>query len=429
MGNTIFGLSLLLLTNLAICSKTLAQTSDEQLVVQGKVTDKDTKEPLAFATIRIKGKPIGVVSNLLGEFQFKFSDTYSSDTLYVSMLGYTVYEQVIKNIKNKEMLIVRLEERVTVLQEVSISEKELTAKEIVEKAVQNISNNYPQNPYILEGFYRDYKKENGTYVVLFEAAVSIYDRGYSNPKNKQVLQERVYLDQVRKTKSIAYKAAIYKKMNVFRELLRENDVRYVRKHLNVKDQEYVLEELTFLDDKLVYVISTGDNWTYSVYIDTESFAILKLELNAKWEGEKQNEWAMNDSIMLRTTEINGIVNFKKYKGKYYPAYMNYDVVMEGFEKSSGKIVFTSDFYEELLINNIIIEEVKKPKSENLMSSNKVLELQSKPYNDAFWKRYNVIKETPLDLKIIQNLEKEGSLEGQFESSGNPTHQKKRKSKE
>jgi hypothetical protein len=42
-----------------------------------------------------------------------------------------------------------------------------------------------------------------------------------------------------------------------------------------------------------------------------------------------------------------------------------------------------------------------------------LQYQDQPYNKNFWDNYNVIKATPLDKKIIKDLEKEVPLEKQF----------------
>jgi hypothetical protein len=43
-----------------------------------------------------------------------------------------------------------------------------------------------------------------------------------------------------------------------------------------------------------------------------------------------------------------------------------------------------------------------------------LQYQDLPYNKAFWDNYNVIKDTPLDKKILEDLEKGGPLQKQFE---------------
>jgi hypothetical protein len=134
-------------------------------------------------------------------------------------------------------------------------------------------------------------------------------------------------------------------------------------------------------------------------------------------GTHKNEWKMNDSIMNRTPYINKTLRFKKYEGKYFLEYINYSWRIEGFKNGSEKTLFTSDFYQELLINNILTKNVQKPARENKMSATKILELQTKPYDAGFCQRYNVIKESPLDKKIPKDLEQAGALEDQFRKGG------------
>jgi hypothetical protein len=43
-----------------------------------------------------------------------------------------------------------------------------------------------------------------------------------------------------------------------------------------------------------------------------------------------------------------------------------------------------------------------------------LQYQNYPYNQVFWDNYNVIKETPLDREILDDLEKVVPLEKQFQ---------------
>ncbi len=45
-----------------------------------------------------------------------------------------------------------------------------------------------------------------------------------------------------------------------------------------------------------------------------------------------------------------------------------------------------------------------------------LQFQNQLYNKQFWDNYNVIKETPLDIKIIEDLEKHAPLNQQFEDN-------------
>src|SRR5258708_18580466 len=136
-------------------------------------------------------------------------------------------------------------------------------------------------------------------------------------------------------------------------------------------------------------------------------------MDGRREDNNKNEWKMNDSIMNRTHYIRKTLKFKKYEGKYFMEYMSYSWRIEGFKRGSENILFTSDFFQELLINNVILKNVQKPARENKMSDTKILELQTKPYNESFWKAYNIIRDSPLSQKIIKDLEQTGALENQF----------------
>jgi CarboxypepD_reg-like domain len=401
-----------------------------QIVLTGKVIEKATQEPLPYATVSLKGKSIGVVTNQLGEFTFHFSDQYLNDTLMISMMGYETYMSVIKNLKDLDRLFLQLELKTIILNEIVITDKELTPKEIVEKAIRNIKFNYPQEPYLLDGFYRDFKKENEKYVALLEAAISIYDKGYSvpRPKQRRHLQENVFINEIRKSKTVDYKANIYINLNLLDELMISNDVRYINFALDVPTKKYELEKYVYQGEQLVYVIKTNYPWLSRIFIDADTFAILKIEMDARWEGVEKNEWKMNDSIMNRTSYIKKTVKFKKYDGKYFLEYMNYSWRIEGFKKGSYKILFTSDFYQELLVNNVISQNIRKPALENRMNADKVLELQTKPYNENFWKTYNIIQESPLNKRIIKDLEEAEVLEEQFKEGGLPEGAKETKRK-
>lgn len=45
-----------------------------------------------------------------------------------------------------------------------------------------------------------------------------------------------------------------------------------------------------------------------------------------------------------------------------------------------------------------------------------LQYQDYPYNKKFWDDYNVIKETPIDRRVLDDLEKIAPLEKQFENN-------------
>lgn len=95
-------ISLLLVINQAyVLSQALQKFS-------GKVVDKETNEPLPYASIIIKEKPIGTVTNADGEFDFYIPSEYSQDTLMISMMGYSPHRVRIADIKEPRKLLIRL---------------------------------------------------------------------------------------------------------------------------------------------------------------------------------------------------------------------------------------------------------------------------------------------------------------------------------
>jgi hypothetical protein len=75
-------------------------------------------------------------------------------------------------------------------------------------------------------------------------------------------------------------------------------------------------------------------------------------------------------------------------------------------------------FETALEQHLLINEVQADAAERIGSTEKMrnygLQYQDYPYNKIFWDNYNLIKETPLDRKILEDLEKIAPLERQFE---------------
>ena len=128
--------------------------SQDQFMIKGSVIDAQTNEPLAFSTISILGTSNGVVSNFLGAFEFSFHSLHEQDTLYVSMLGYEPYKVAIHELKTAKELTIRLNESILLLDEVEVNEQKLSALDIVKNVIANIPKNYPNAPYLLDGFTR-----------------------------------------------------------------------------------------------------------------------------------------------------------------------------------------------------------------------------------------------------------------------------------
>jgi len=67
-----------------------------------------------------------------------------------------------------------------------------------------------------------------------------------------------------------------------------------------------------------------------------------------------------------------------------------------------------------------VNDVQPKTAERITSTEKMrnygLQYQDYPYNKPFWDNYNVIKETPVDRKVVEDLEKVAPLDKQFENN-------------
>ena len=159
-------------------------TYAQQITITGKVVDAETKEALPFASVFITGKTVGVVSNVQGEFDFHISADMRNDILAVSMIGYKTFEAPVWSLLNdSKPAVIELQTMAVLLNEVVVRDT-LRAGEILKLAISRIEQNFPMEPFMMEGFYRDLKNLGGTYISLLEAAVKIYDDNYIEPRNK-----------------------------------------------------------------------------------------------------------------------------------------------------------------------------------------------------------------------------------------------------
>jgi len=77
---------------IVLFSLTVLCAEAQKITLSSRVQDKETLESLSFASVWIKGKSIGTISNLQGEFDFHIPTEYRNEILVVSMIGYENFE-------------------------------------------------------------------------------------------------------------------------------------------------------------------------------------------------------------------------------------------------------------------------------------------------------------------------------------------------
>lgn len=388
--------------------------------LSGQIIDVETKQPLPFATVNIQNTPKGVVSNAGGQFEFSFPTKHLTDTIVFSIAGYQSEKMLAQKLVNQGSLKIELVEKAVVLSEVVVTNKELTAWEILELALKKIPDNYPTDPFEFKAFYRDYKLENDTCISIFEAAFSAYDKGYSKVGNKLLLREKVVLEQVRKSLSVEYNAHTFKRVNVMKELIKLNDVRYQSRLLDKKYKrryDYSMAGYEVINDRLMYKIKVKNDWSYFVYVDVVTYAIPKIEMDFKWIKDVDvNEWILGDTLKYNQTEATMLLEFQMINGLYYPKYCSFTANLDAMDMETDTRLFTAYLLQEYMVTDIDFDPEEKPEKSERMDPYEMIENQKSNYDPEFWKNYNIIKLHPRDQKLVRGLEERMNLEEQFTQS-------------
>jgi hypothetical protein len=265
-------------------------------------------------------------------------------------------------------------------------------------------------PFIMDGFYRDVKKVANTNISLLEAAVKIYDENYLKPRNQYKLRENVQLVEVRR--SLGYESkftSYFDQENLLEDLLLHNDVRYYQ--IPTEDAFHnglVRETNTFYDKNEVFVIGHNKDYHLKIYVDTKTYGILFLNFESHVSYDDQRKKGMISRFVYVKREIA----FRKFEEKLYLNYISMVSRINWYDIVTNDLKFETELSQQLLINNVETNTRKRISSSKSMR-NYGLQYQHQVYNKEFWDNYNVIKRTPLDKKIIEDLERAGPLEEQF----------------
>jgi len=156
--------------------------------LRAKVLDQQTGEPIIFATVRITDKAKGVITNMDGGFRFPLTYREAGESIEISSMGYDKKEFELQGLSPNDINILYLMPGVLSLSEAVVSAKkkrELSAKRIVRRAIENITNNYPVQNFSAIGYYRDYQIKGDNYINLNEAILEVVDSGFDTNDEKE----------------------------------------------------------------------------------------------------------------------------------------------------------------------------------------------------------------------------------------------------
>jgi len=128
MKSKIFITALFVLTlSKSIFSQSLTK---DGIPVKGKIIQQENNQPLSYVSIGVLNKPLGTLTDTLGDFNFQISQENLADTLQISLVGYFSKKIVVKDFIESKENTIKLDVKITELAEVVVTNTKTNTESI-----------------------------------------------------------------------------------------------------------------------------------------------------------------------------------------------------------------------------------------------------------------------------------------------------------
>ena len=407
-----------LLTALLFCALAGAQEPDGagsrpdslrlRYVVSGTVLDGQTGRALESVHVSLPDRHYATVTNADGDFSIK-----SDMPIYEVVFSYVGYRTLRRKV-DRSTLNVRLIPESLTLDEASI----ITGNpyEIVLSAIDQISDNYPANPELLECFYRETLQKRSRYIYISEAVSRIYKTGYSSGiyRDRTALEKSRVLLSSRKRDTLSVKVQGGPTQAVTFDVVKNREFLFDKEEL--ANYAFEMGMPTYIGDRLQFVIhfrpAAVKEWALyngTMYIDRErlSFTRIEMSLDMSDTGKAARLMVVRKPFSLRLTpkELSIVVNYRLRDG------------LSRLEYFRSTMRFNCDWKKRLVatsytaVNELVVTDLREPAvqipREEMFRTNDILSDKAAEFSDPdFWKDYNIIEPSESLEHAIGRLRKQ-----------------------
>jgi hypothetical protein len=385
-------------------------TKETVKYITGKIIDDETSDPLPFATLALKNKGKGTVTNNNGDFGMKISSDLFNDTLSISYIGYLRREIPVKKAFGNNLTIAMKREFISIPE---IIIKNHNPQEIINHARKAISHNYGDTPASMTGFYREGVFKKSELQTYSEAILQIYKSAYSGT---------LYGDQIKVFKSrkienidrsdtlaIRLKAGL----STCIELDGAKNMFDFISGESMADYTYRITDIVTYDEESAYVIEFEQReivdlplYKGTIYINTVDYGIL----NAEFEINPKLIHKMKDAFIATSTHgyntwpvsVKYFVSYRKMNDRYFLNHVRGDLI---FSSSEKKRLFHTQFkvFFELAITETELSNVTRFDREELAPIHSIFSKTINTYDPLFWGNQDFLRPEDNLLKALKNM--------------------------
>ena len=296
----------------------------------------------------------------------------------------------------------------------------LGARAVMLKAIENMKKNFYYDSLISTGLYRQYHKENGKYVRLMEADVSVA----FNVKSpyKYSFHELVRVNKQRRSDNYETNGDVHGDHLV--DLLKQNAYSYNRaSFLDAKKIDFYAPKMLSENEK-EYVITLQYKEANSatlenakLVIEKETFAITRMEIEkypnpvyVRSRYSNESRWQLvNEKDVIETTKQNGKYMVSSIVRSYNHHVLNPRTKAVDFIVEESFELFFDD-YE----TSDVGARISKEGNYNSMTD---LYTTKYGYSTKFWDNYDLLDEYPTPAQVVRDLDAKKPLVQQFKEMG------------
>ncbi|MDB5282096.1 MAG: carboxypeptidase-like regulatory protein [Bacteroidota bacterium] len=394
-----------------------AQGPQDNVVLRGFVLDKDNNKPLELAAVQVKGSQLGALTEDNGFFTLPLPKTNLKDSIRFSFIGYLPKSISVQNYKQGDTIHILLETSIATKQEVVITAE--NAKGVLLKAITNLKKNLYRDTIIQTGFYRQYHKENGKYVRLIEADVSVA----FNLKDPYLYSFHELLQTNKQRRSENYETNGDIHGDHFVDLLKEDPFSYNKTtFLNPKNLDFFSPKFES-EDTAQWIIKTQYKEASSaklerarIWVQKETYAITRIEVEKFPNPYYIRSRYAPDSRWQLVNETD-VIKLDKYKGKFVVSSLERTYNHHVLNRRTQQVDYIVEESFDLYFYNYQGENVGETVNKGKYVAFTSFYTSEYNYDEKYWNNYKPFADHPLKDQIKKDLEHAKPLETQFREAG------------
>lgn len=360
-----------------------------QTEIKSKILDFLTFLPIESASIYLKNTTIGTISNADGKFVLFVPREFEKDTLIISSIGYKSFKTTISDFDST--MDVYLEEDIASLDEVVLiaQTRPKTGNDIVLRAIKRLSENLPEQPYLLKGFLRHKERNKKEFKWLIESALTLYDSSYASGAMDNL---KINVDEIRKSYDLRDVDSLFTYYSY---------LKYHAKNIDLKSKK--LDRDTIETSSLIDAIKWNDRRVNGL----ENFFRGRLNLvrNSNMQlalfGKSMLDKHQFDLDTILVDNERKLYKIKISKSKDFIGLNTKYIYNEGYEANGWLYIYWDNYaIKKIEYELVAASDVQKSRSKSLFDTqvNHKLIMTYMEYEDKMYPNYYYY-ETPKLVKI------------------------------